>query len=277
MLGEYDANQTPIYETVYLGNNQAALPVGVMKQTGTVASNNITTELYYVYADHIHTPRVITRPSDNAIVWRWDTAEVFGATTPDQNPNNLGTFTYNQRFPGQVFDQETGLNQNWHRDYDARQGRYRQSDPLGLAAGVNTYLYAEANPLSFTDPNGLRCIYSQGGHTLTCTNDTTNVVYLSCNGYAGTGNGRNNPDADNQTGVGPLPRGLYTVGPAFKHPHAGPGTRRLIPDPSNDMHNRSGFLIHGDNQRNDASNGCIIAPPDCRQAIPPGETLTVVR
>jgi hypothetical protein len=66
MLGEYDANQTPIYETVYLGNNQAALPVGVMKQTGTVANNNITTDLYYVYADHIHTPRVITRPIDSA-------------------------------------------------------------------------------------------------------------------------------------------------------------------------------------------------------------------
>jgi RHS repeat-associated protein len=155
MLGEYDANQTPIYETVYLGNNQAALPVGVMKQTGTMANNNITTDLYYVYADHIHTPRVITRPSDNAIVWRWDTAEVFGATTPDQNPNAIGTFAFNQRFPGQVADAETGLSNNWHRDYDARQGRYRQSDPIGLAGGINTYSYVGGNPLSYTDPNGL--------------------------------------------------------------------------------------------------------------------------
>jgi hypothetical protein len=43
------------------------------------------------------------------------------------------------------------------------------------------------------------------------------------------------------------------------------------------MHNRAGFLIHGDNQSHDASNGCIVAPPACRQAIQPGESLTVVR
>lgn len=155
LLGEYDAAGTPIYETVYLGASQAALPVGVMKLTGTAGGNNLTNNLYNVYADHINTPRIITRPSDNAIVWRWDTAEAFGATTPDQNPNAIGTFTFNQRFPGQVFDAETGLNQNWNRDYDARQGRYRQSDPIGLAGGINTYSYVSGAPVGAVDPLGL--------------------------------------------------------------------------------------------------------------------------
>lgn len=51
---------------------------------------------------------MITR-QDHAIVCRWDAAEAFGATGPDQNPTAAGVFVYGQRFPGQVFDQETGL------------------------------------------------------------------------------------------------------------------------------------------------------------------------
>jgi RHS repeat-associated protein len=156
LLGEYDATGAPIYETIYLG----ATPVNVLKQTGTAAASNIATSVYNVYSDHLATPRVITRGTDEAIVWRWDSAEAFGATAPNQNPNNLGTFTYNQRLPGQVFDAETGLFQNWHRTYNARLGRYIESDPIGLRGGINTYLYVGGNPLSFVDTQGLM---GQGG------------------------------------------------------------------------------------------------------------------
>lgn len=151
LLGEYDANNTPLYETIYLGST----PVGVMKQTGTAAANNIATSVNYVYPDHLNTARVITRAADNAMLWRWDSAEAFGATAANENPSALGTFTYNPRFPGQVFDAETGLNQNWNLEYDPRQGRYRQSDPIGLAGGINTYGYVGGNPLMVTDPTGL--------------------------------------------------------------------------------------------------------------------------
>ena len=171
---------------------------------------------------------------------------------------------------------------NYYRDFDPATGRYIQSDRIGLEGGINTYVYANSSPLIFIDPDGQLCIYSQSTGSLSCTNDRTNAVYLTCDGYAGTGTGRNNPDAQDQANVGPLNRGDYTVGPSFRHDHTGPGTRRLTPAPGNDMRNtqggnRAGFLIHGNNDRNDASNGCVIAPPSCRSQIPTGEILRVVR
>ncbi|MET0382427.1 MAG: Ig-like domain repeat protein, partial [Burkholderiaceae bacterium] len=109
LVGEYDASGQALYETVYLGD----LPIAVLTQP---ALNQTTVS--YVYADHLNTARVIVRPADQAILWRWDSPEPFGQTPPDANPNGLGVFTYSPRFPGQVADAESGWFHNGYRDYD---------------------------------------------------------------------------------------------------------------------------------------------------------------
>jgi RHS repeat-associated protein len=94
-------------------------------------------------------------------VWRWDQQEPFGVNVPDENPSALGVFEFPLRFPGQYADKETNLSYNYFRDYDAGIGRYAESDPLGLQAGLNTYLYAMV-PLAQFDLYGLN--RSTGGY-----------------------------------------------------------------------------------------------------------------
>jgi len=43
---------------------------------------------------------------------------------------------------------------NYHRDYDPLVGRYVESDPVGLRAGLNTYGYVGENPIIGIDPFG---------------------------------------------------------------------------------------------------------------------------
>jgi uncharacterized protein RhaS with RHS repeats len=51
------------------------------------------------------------------------------------------------------------LHYNYFRDYDPAIGRYVQSDPIGLEAGLNTYSYVDGGPLTWTDVYG----FSKGG------------------------------------------------------------------------------------------------------------------
>jgi RHS repeat-associated protein len=102
----------------------------------------------------LNTPRVIT-DQQQRVVWRWENQEPFGNNPPEENPSGLGEFIFPLRFAGQYFDRETNTAYNAFRDYDPATGRYVQADPVGLASGINPYLYVRASPLSRVDPSGL--------------------------------------------------------------------------------------------------------------------------
>lgn len=86
-------------------------------------------------------------------------------------------------------------------------------------------------------------------------------------GYSGARpQGVNNPAMQAVHNVGPIPQGLYSIGPPFQAVVQGPCTMRLTPV-GHDALGRTDFLIHGNNADNNASTGCIVLPPEAREQI----------
>ena len=74
------------------------------------------------HLDHLNTPRAIYNDQQQ-LAWRWDQAEPFGNSPPNDNPTGIGTFEFPLRFPGQYADKETNLAYNYFSDYDSGIGR----------------------------------------------------------------------------------------------------------------------------------------------------------
>jgi RHS repeat-associated protein len=126
---------------------------------------------YSIHSDHLGTPRLM-RDDAAKPVWQWSYS-AFGDNKPTgilkatTNPNTAITSSpllnatnpavvLNFRFPGQYWDSETGLAQNYMREYMGLHGRYTQPDPFGLDGGWNLFGYAKNNPLLSIDPRGLK-------------------------------------------------------------------------------------------------------------------------
>jgi RHS repeat-associated protein len=132
-IAEYnEATGALVREYVWLGWS----PVAVIE--GGVVS--------FVRSDHIGRPVFATNAAGTK-VWTATYTPFGGVRTTTGTPITA-------RFPGQWFQSESGLHQNWMRDYDPTTGRYIEADPLGLVAGASVYGYANQSPLMYTDPNG---------------------------------------------------------------------------------------------------------------------------
>jgi RHS repeat-associated protein len=139
LIAELDANGHPLRQHAYLDGSPIA-----MIERKTAESDP---EVYYVHTDHLATPDLITN-DQGRIVADFEKSP-FGVPYV-----NYSEIEYHLGFPGQYYDAESGLHYNYYRNYDANTGRYVQSDPIGLAGGLNTYGYVYQNPLSYKDPYG---------------------------------------------------------------------------------------------------------------------------
>ena len=138
LIAETNQSGQMLAEYIYLGDQLLA-----MIKPGEVA--------YYYHNDHLGTPQVLTDATGN-IAWK-ATYDPFGeATISGQAVENPF------RFPGQYYDQETGLHYNYFRYYDPTTGRYVTPDPIGLGGGINLFAYVAGNPVNWADPLGLELI-----------------------------------------------------------------------------------------------------------------------
>jgi len=164
-VGSGGTNSAGQSQYIYLPTSNGPMPIAAIVNGST----------YAVHSDHLNTPRKLTDASGQA-VWQWGYS-AFGEDKPtlaknrfanlDITPNpgttNLSGVKFNLRYPGQYADEESELFYNYFRSYDARTGRYSQSDPIGLGGGWNRFGYVNSNPLSYVDTRGLHLLVVTGG------------------------------------------------------------------------------------------------------------------
>jgi len=140
---------------VPLAEDQAGLWLDYVYLSGRLVSVVRSGQVYSVHADQTGRPLALTDAS-RAVVW-----QAVNLPYPTSNRVTANTFgDFNLGYPGQ-YDDGTGLWHNGHRDYSPYYGRYVESDPIGLAGGINPYVYADNDPVSNVDPLGLRCTTAQ--------------------------------------------------------------------------------------------------------------------
>ena len=162
LVGEYDNSGTEIKTYGYKPGSTWTTDPLFMK---------VGTDYYFYQNDHLWTPQKLTA-TNGAVAWA-AVYTSFGDATVDAS----STITNNLRFPGQYYDEETGLHYNYFRYYDPGAGRYLKADPLlsmeplilsgyvpvhfsspSLFVGgedIHRYSYATNNPLTWTDALGL--------------------------------------------------------------------------------------------------------------------------
>ena len=125
-----------------------------------IDGNGTNSSLYYFHNNHLGAPVRVSSQA-GAVVWSDEYDPFANGPFGQARPINSG-ITQNLRLPGQYNDEEWASSDPQHynmaRYYDPGTGRYWQSDPIGLAGGINTYTYVNNNPLRYTDPSGLDAV-----------------------------------------------------------------------------------------------------------------------
>jgi RHS repeat-associated protein len=153
LIEETDGNGKLIADYVYLNGKPLAM---IRKQSNQ-------DEKFYYHNDHLGTPKLVTDKLKK-VVWNVE-FDPFGSEVEQKGRKGsyIRNVENNFRFPGQYYDAETGLHQNYYRDYAPTLGRYVEADPIGIEKGRNhLYNYVNSNPVKYTDSLGLKCVLPSG-------------------------------------------------------------------------------------------------------------------
>lgn len=152
IAAERDGEQTDFFwwSNDLLCERRKATVVDYFTATFVPQAMWIDNDIRYIVSSYTLQPSELVDRS-GAVVWFGD-HDVWGlpqSTATQNRPVRLG-------FPGQYYDEETGLHNNRFRYYSATDGRYLTPDPLGLVPGLNEYSYG-VDPVNWVDPLGLAC------------------------------------------------------------------------------------------------------------------------
>jgi RHS repeat-associated protein len=140
VVAEVDADGEITTQYVYLNDANKAQPIAKITSD----------EILYIHNEHRGAPIAMT-DAKQAVVWKAQPS-VNGFAKVEKTKAGV---ELNLRLPGQYFDAESNLHDNFHRTYNPSTGRYLQADPLGYPDGPDSYLYASGDPVNRVDPLGL--------------------------------------------------------------------------------------------------------------------------
>ena len=134
---------------------------GSFRPLAQLEQQNGATQLHYIVTDLTGTARELCS-EEGDVHWRGEQAlwgEYREAKTPLALRRWLGDAANDEvscdlRYPGQLYDAESGLYYNRHRYYDPELGQYISPDPIGMLGGLRPQGYVH-NPVEWVDPLGL--------------------------------------------------------------------------------------------------------------------------
>ncbi|MFJ7990533.1 DddA-like double-stranded DNA deaminase toxin [Streptomyces sp. NPDC096351] len=189
----YDADGNRILEnsdtgsTLYLGETELttngttitrATRAYTQAGTPTVIRTDNTTGLHVLLTDHLGTAHTTVAATDDQTVTR-RSFKPYGETRgskPTTWPNKRSYLGVG------VDDTTTGLTHIGAREYDQNTGRFISADPIidiSDPLQMNGYTYANGNPVSKSDPTGLRPDGICGGNSSTCNPDGGNEMSVN--------------------------------------------------------------------------------------------------
>ena len=182
--------------TSYMFNGDTLLATVDQQTAGGVATGTPVTS--YIHPDHLGSTNVVTDQNDNLV----QTLDYYpyGATRV-----SVATSTNEKRKFIDQFSDDSGLSYLNARYYNSSQGQFWSEDPVFLMVGspgqvqqltqrsqsqflsnpqsLNSYSYAQDNPITSKDPSGLDSYYNNAGQ-LVFSDSRTNGSFYAANDAA---------------------------------------------------------------------------------------------